>query len=145
MKNTQNWKGLIGLCAMQCLTAFVSFSQEIDFKKGFVLWDGEQVMEYRIENAGREFSLYPLGQTEGEEIVFIVARTNNTEYKEDDFNKVYFSESKKSYELAQPFMFKSEIVKLIRKGVIQRNATVDEEKLDSYIEKYGEVIPHDHY
>lgn len=138
-------KGVAGLFLIQILLSTVSYAQEIDFKKGFVLWDKEQVMEYRIENMGREFSLYQLGQTGGEEIVFIAARDNNTEYKEDDFNKVYFSGSKKSYELAQAFMFKPEIEKLIHKGVIRKDGSIDEEKLDAYIEKYGEEIPHDHY
>ncbi|GEM_PF-6738740 len=136
MKNT------ITLAILFLFFTCTTFAQEIKFKKGFVLWDGEKVMEYRIENFGNEFYLYELGKTDEEEIVLIMARDNNTkEFKDDDYNKIYFSKQKQSLEISQSYMFKAQIEKMIRKKVISKFGTVDEANMQAYIDKFDEDLP----
>ena len=139
-------KTRIVLSLLLLMLSTIVEAQDIKFKKGYVLWDGEKVMEYRVENVGREFYLYELGKTDEEEIVLILYRDNNTdEYKEDDYNKIIFSRMKRSYEISQEFMFKAEIVKLIRKKVVQKDGTVNEANMESYIEKFDEELPRERW
>lgn len=124
------------------LVTSLLMAQEIKFKRGIVLWDGVEVMEYRVENMGKEFYLYKMGKTDEEEIVLILYRDNNTDdYKEDDYNKIIFSRLKRSYEISQDYMFRAEIVKLIRKKVIGIEGTINETNMESYIEKFDEELP----
>lgn len=116
-------------------------AQKIKYKKGYVLWDGEKVMEYRIENWGTEFYLYHLGKTDEDEIVFIKANDNNTrEYKDDDFNKIFFTDSKLFYYRSQAYQFKAEINKMFEKKLIDKNGIINKDKLETFVEKYNETV-----
>ncbi len=96
-------------------------------------------LNYKTHFRGRrcDFYLYRLGDKENEEIIYISARDNNTkDYRDNDYNKIYFSESKKFYETSQAYMFKEEINILIEKKVLNRKGDINIEKLKYYINKY---------
>lgn len=121
---------LILLCA-----SGVSLAQDIKFKKGKVLVDGDECMTYDSSANVLEFSTKKGNQT-------ILLKTISTGVGANGglYTKVTFVEQDKSF-TSRSYMFNKKLLvkKLIQDGVMV-NCEVDESKIDKFLMRYDEGI-----
>lgn len=117
-------------------------AQNVKLKKDKVLLDGIEILSFKKVPRYNEVYFYNLNTTE--EVVFIRLENNGTfEYDGDNFVKVFFAKSNIRIESKSlHFGAKGEetIKKLIFEGVIENDGSINSEKLNSFFEKYNDII-----
>lgn len=135
-------KKIIKLSLLFTLTSFFAHAQDVSYKdiefkykKGFLIVNDQNVL--KLKYSASFFNIYDLNT--GEEIMYIYLNDNETmTYLDDDYIKVYFTKSKKSLEtkLHQRVLME----KLINERVLKSDWTLDEDRIEDFIEKYDENI-----
>ena len=112
-------------------------AKDINFKaaQGFITLNKENI--FKLKYSSSYFYIYNLES--GKEVMYIYINDNETlHYLEDDYYKVYFTNSKKSFESKLHHRFIIE--RLINEGVITSDWLINDEKVDDFIDRYGENI-----
>lgn len=133
---------IITLSLLLTLTTFLAKAQEVSYKniefkykKGFIIVNKQNVL--KLKYSANYFNIYDVNT--GDEIMYIYLNDNETmTYLDDDYIKVYFSKAKKSLEtkLHQRVLLE----KLINDKVLRSDWSLDENRIDEFIEKYDENI-----
>lgn len=122
------------------LSTFLSYAQKVKFKKDKLVIDDKEIM--KIETTGTfGANGYTLYQLNGDKpLIDLISISNGTHMElSDDFTKIKFLTNGKKLEInggnlkeAIKLMLKSELLKI--------DGTIDESKIDLFIENYDEKI-----
>lgn len=125
------------------ILTFVSIicnAQKIDLKKGKVLLDGKEIMNYKIVLWGAyELHLYSLETNK--EIIFINKNDNESPKNyDDDFTQIKFLQLGTGLETKLDKSWKKYIQWLYENDVIDSAGTISSEKADLFVKNYDEKI-----
>lgn len=122
------------------------YAQEVELKDDKVIIDGKEILKYEkvnngqysfFNNADDEILMYKYQNNQTQELIeddYITFNflTLKKKVQTSDFSLIYASSSKKSMQ---------KLIKLLLKEkVLDLNGTMNDEKLDIFIEKYNQVI-----
>lgn len=124
------------------LIAFIASAQDVTHKdikfkrkKGFVIVNDQNV--FTLKKSGMYYYLHDL--TSDEELIYIYFNNNETiEYIEDDYIKVYFTNTKQSFETKSHY--KIIMARLINENVITADWKIDDTKTSEFALKYDAEI-----
>ena len=114
-------------------------AQKVKLKDGKILIDKQEVLSYEMKSYKTEFVVYELG-TKNELFTAIYFDTGTKEDRTDDYIKVTFTASGKSFETSKAYFRKYLIKWFIEQGVLNLDGTLNEDKIDAFIKKYDENI-----
>ena len=124
------------------LISINSYSQKIKLKNEKVLIDGVEILSYKKVPSYNEIYFYDLNTNE--EVIFIKLDNNGTfHYDDDNFIKIFFAKTNTKIETKSlKYGFKGEetLKKLFFDGVIEKSGDINYEKLQSFSEKYNDLI-----
>jgi hypothetical protein len=124
------------------LISVSSYSQKIKLKNEKVLLDDVEILTFKKDSYYRETYFYDLKTKE--EVVFVKKSDNGSpNYDGDDYVKIFFVKTNTKIEsksLRYGFKGEETIKKLIFDGVIEKDGSINLEKLKSFVEKYNDNI-----
>ncbi|WP_130735649.1 hypothetical protein [Flavobacterium sp. J27] len=118
------------------LLSLTVYSQDVDFKKGKVLVDKQNVFNYDKRKMGSEISLFKLDTTT--EIIYIEINNNNTiSYLDDDYVRLVFPKNEVSIKssLLINKNFKEIIQLLFMNNVVDYKGNINAENLALFYER----------
>ena len=128
---------LLITCAIILATAQETSAKDIEFnqKKGFI--SIKKINVFKLKCASGYCNIYDLNTDE--EIMYMYINENETpQNMDDDYIKVYFTKSKKSFETKLWLQVIME--KLINEKILNSNWQIDSDRVDEFIAKYNENI-----
>ena len=123
------------------LTTGLANAQKMQLKKGKVLLDNREIYRYKKELLPLNLYVYHLHSDE--QVISIQNLDNETpEYPNDDYIRIYFSQSKQLMEsnAMAGASFKKILTKLAKFNVIQPDGSINEEKLEDYLNQFDENV-----
>ncbi len=119
--------------------SITTFAQKVKLKKGEVLLDGVAILKYEKKFLGEKINLFDLKTND--ELIEIYLNNNGTvTYVEDNYTQIKFLKSGDLVEIANDKSWKKWIKWLISKDVIQKDGSINYEKLPLFIKNYDENI-----
>ena len=117
----------------------LSFSQKIELKKGKILLDNKEILNYTVENRQTEFTISNLS---GEELLFVIDYENQTTgYRADDYYKINFTNNKIKLESSNlQATWKKFVEWLYKNKVFDNNGIFILEKIEIFKETYDEKL-----
>lgn len=127
------------LLLLAILSVSMSYAQKVNLKKGIVYFDKKPVYTYDREMMGNVTNIY---HSETKEMLLTISFENNgtTDYKEDDFIKVFFYEANALVESSKlRGMWPKQILERMRKmGVVDDNGIFNPMKVENFRKQYHE-------
>jgi hypothetical protein len=127
------------LLLLAILSVSMSYAQKVNLKKGIVYFDNKPVYTYDREMMGNVTNIY---HSETKEMLLTISFENNgtTDYKEDDFIKVFFYEANALVESSKlRGMWPKQILERMRKmGVVDDNGIFNPMKVENFRKQYHE-------
>lgn len=127
------------LLFLAILSVSMSYAQKVNLKKGIVYFDNKPVYTYDREMMGNVTNIY---HSETKEMLLTISFENNgtTDYKEDDFIKVFFYEANALVESSKlRGMWPKQILERMRKmGVVDDNGIFNPVKVENFRKQYHE-------
>lgn len=127
------------LLFLAMLSVSMSYAQKVNLKKGIVYFDNKPVYTYDREMMGNVTNIY---HSETKEMLLTISFENNgtTDYKEDDFIKVFFYEANALVESSKlRGMWPKQILERMRKmGVVDDNGIFNPMKVENFRKQYHE-------
>lgn len=127
------------LLLLAILSVSMSYAQKVNLKKGIVYFDKKPVFTYDREMMGNVTNIY---HSETKEMLLTISFENNgtTDYKEDDFIKVFFYEANALVESSKlRGMWPKQILERMRKmGVVDDNGIFNPMKVENFRKQYHE-------
>lgn len=127
------------LLFLAILSVSMSYAQKVNLKKGIVYFDKKPVYTYDREMMGNVTNIY---HSETKEMLLTISFENNgtTDYKEDDFIKVFFYEANALVESSKlRGMWPKQILERMRKmGVVDDNGLFNPMKVENFRKQYHE-------
>lgn len=127
------------LLLLAILSVSMSYAQKVNLKKGIVYFDNKPVYTYDREMMGNVTNIY---HSETKEMLLTISFENNgtTDYKEDDFIKVFFYEANALVESSKlRGMWPKQILERMRKmGVIDDKGVFNPMKVENFRKQYHE-------
>lgn len=127
------------LLLLAILSVSMSYAQKVNLKKGIVYFDNKPVFTYDREMMGNVTNIY---HSETKEMLLTISFENNgtTDYKEDDFIKVFFYEANALVESSKlRGMWPKQILERMRKmGVVDDNGIFNPMKVENFRKQYHE-------
>ncbi|AZJ35136.1 hypothetical protein [Tenacibaculum singaporense] len=134
-------KKLLLSIAFTILISSLGFSQKIKLKKGKVLVDGKEILNYEKRGLGTELILYSLDSKD--EIVNMFQENSGTHsYLDDDYKKMFFTkdeiwvESSRVSNRGWKYMIKL----LLENNVLDNEGNINSKNLKKFAKKYDENI-----
>ncbi|RSC93440.1 hypothetical protein [Tenacibaculum singaporense] len=135
-----NKKFLLSI-AFTILISSLGFSQKIKLKKGKVLVDGKEILNYQKRGLGTELILYSLDSKD--EIVNMFQENNGTHsYLDDDYKKMFFTKDEIWVESSRVSTrgWKYMIKLLLENNVLDNEGSINSKNLKKFAKKYDENI-----
>lgn len=127
------------LLFLAILSVSMSYAQKVNLKKGIVYFDNKPVFTYDREMMGNVTNIF---HSETKEMLLTISFENNgtTDYKEDDFIKVFFYEANALVESSKlRGMWPKQILERMRKmGVVDDNGIFNPMKVENFRKQYHE-------
>lgn len=121
------------------LLSSLSFAQKVDLKKGIVYFDKNPTYSYDREMFGNLTNIYRLNT---KDMLITLSYENNgtSEYKDDDFVKIFFYETNTLIETKKlrGLFFKQMLERMRKMGVMDNAGVLDPAKVEGFRIQYHE-------